>query len=74
MALDIKPKSSCTYTEVSLGEIMLRLDPVTVGCALLAVLTPGKVEENTTLPGDYAGASVSRQLWSVLLLIMILDT
>ena len=27
MALDIKPKSSCTYTEVSLGEIMLRLDP-----------------------------------------------
>ena len=27
MALDIKPLSSCAYTEVSLGEIMLRLDP-----------------------------------------------
>ena len=27
MALDIKSPSSCAYTEVSLGEIMLRLDP-----------------------------------------------
>ena len=27
MALQIKPQSECNYTEISLGEIMLRLDP-----------------------------------------------
>ncbi|MFM8705649.1 MAG: sugar kinase, partial [Planctomycetia bacterium] len=27
MALPIKPKDSCAFDEVSLGEIMLRLDP-----------------------------------------------
>ena len=27
MALPIKPKNSCAFDEVSLGEIMLRLDP-----------------------------------------------
>ena len=27
MELNLKPKSECRYDEVSLGEIMLRLDP-----------------------------------------------
>ena len=27
MALPIKPKDSCVFDQVSLGEIMLRLDP-----------------------------------------------
>ena len=27
MALPIKPQDSCAFDEVSLGEIMLRLDP-----------------------------------------------
>ena len=27
MALSIKPKDECTWGEVSLGEVMLRLDP-----------------------------------------------
>ncbi|HEX7500901.1 MAG TPA: sugar kinase, partial [Polyangia bacterium] len=26
-ALDLKPASSCTFDQISLGEIMLRLDP-----------------------------------------------
>ena len=27
MSLPIKPKDSCTFDQISLGEIMLRLDP-----------------------------------------------
>ena len=27
MALEIKPQSECNFTQISLGEIMLRLDP-----------------------------------------------
>ena len=61
MALDIKPLSSCAYTEVSLGEIMLRLDP---GDGRVRTARRFDAWEggggNTTLPVDCAGALASK--------------
>ena len=50
MNLNLRPKEECTFDEISLGEIMLRLDP-----------GEGRIKtaaENITLQEDFAVASV----------------
>lgn len=58
MNLNLRPKEECTFDEISLGEIMLRLDPGEgrIKTAVLSVL--GKAAENITLQEDFAVASV----------------
>ena len=47
--MKIREKSECDFDVVSLGEVMLRLDPERVEFALLATLMPMKAAVNTTL-------------------------
>ena len=58
MNLNLRPKEECTFDEISLGEIMLRLDPGEgrIKPPVLSVL--GKAAENITLQEDFAVASV----------------
>lgn len=48
MNLNLKPKSECKYDAVSLGEVMLRLDPGRgEESGLPELFVRGKVAENT---------------------------
>lgn len=58
MNLNLRPKEECTFDEISLGEIMLRLDPVRAGLKPLVLSVLGKAAENITLQEDFAVASV----------------
>ena len=57
MNLNLRPKEECTFDEISLGEIMLRLDPGE-GRIKTARSFLGKAAENITLQEDFAVASV----------------
>ena len=56
--LQIKSAESCHYDEISMGEVMLRLDPAKAASAPRAPSEPGKGEENITSRGDSAAVSV----------------
>ena len=58
MNLNLRPKEECTFDEISLGEIMLRLDPGEAGLKLPVLSVLGKAAENITLQEDFAVASV----------------
>ena len=49
MALPLKTREQCGFDAVSLGEVMLRLDPGKVVSELQDNFMPGRVVENTTL-------------------------
>lgn len=57
MNLKLRPKEECAFDEISLGEIMLRLDPGEEELKPRALLKHGKAAENTMLPVDFAVAS-----------------
>lgn len=58
MNLNLRPKEECTFDEISLGEIMLRLDPVRAELKPPVLSVLGKAAENITLQEDFAVASV----------------
>lgn len=58
MNLNLRPKEECMFDEISLGEIMLRLDPERAELKLHAPLKLGKAAVNTMLPAVCAVASV----------------
>lgn len=58
MELNLRPKNECMFDEISLGEIMLRLDP---GEAELKPPVPsvhGRAAVNIMLPVDFAAVLV----------------
>lgn len=58
MNLNLRPKEECMFDEISLGEIMLRLDPGEGRIKLHAHSELGKAAANTMLPVDFADALV----------------
>ena len=57
MKLNLRPAEECTFDAVSLGEVMLRLDPGEEFVQQEA-LEHGKVAENITLSVVFTSASV----------------
>ena len=47
MNLNLKPKSECKYDAVSLGEVMLRLDPGEGRIRTARAFAHGRAAENT---------------------------
>ncbi len=58
MDLKLRPKEECKFDEISLGEIMLRLDRARAELKLLVPSGLGKAAENTMLPAVFADALV----------------
>ena len=58
MSLTIRPQSECKYDLISLGEIMLRLDPGKAEYEHLVNSMPGRVGVSIMLPVDCAVALV----------------
>jgi len=58
MTLTIKPAEQCTFDQISLGEIMLRLDPARAGCAPPGISRFGKAAANTTPRAGSGNVSV----------------
>ena len=50
MKLNLRPAEECTFDAVSLGEVMLRLDPGEGRIRTQEALEHGKAAENTTYP------------------------
>ena len=61
MALPIKPQDSCAFDEVSLGEIMLRLDPGEGRIRTARQFSVWEGEANTTSPAACESVSDSRR-------------
>ena len=57
MNLNLRPKEECQFDAVSLGEVMLRLDPGE-GRIRTATSVHGKAAESTMLSVDLEDASV----------------
>ena len=58
MKLNLRPAEECTFDAVSLGEVMLRLDPGEGRIRTARALEHGKAAENTTLSVDFTSVSV----------------
>lgn len=52
MNLNLRPASECKFDEVSLGEVMLRLDPAKEESVQQEASVHGKAAENIMLPVD----------------------
>lgn len=63
--MNIKPKSECTYDCISLGEVMLRLDPGKVAYAPPVNSGLGKAVANTTYRAASEDALGRKQLLSL---------
>lgn len=61
MNLNLRPKEECTFDAVSLGEVMLRLDPGEEEFAQQEASAHGKAAESIMLSVACAAASVSKQ-------------
>lgn len=58
MNLNLKDRKDCTFDEISLGEIMLRLDPGEGRIKTARSFKAWEGGENTMSPEDFVGASV----------------
>ena len=58
MKLNLRPAEECTFDAVSLGEVMLRLDPGEGRIRTARSFRAWKVAENTMLSVDFTSASV----------------
>ena len=58
MNLNLRPKEECTFDEISLGEIMLRLDPGEGRIKTARSFRAWEAAENITWQEDFAVASV----------------
>lgn len=57
MKLNLRKKEECLFDEISLGEVMLRLDPGEEELKPPAALRLGRAAVNTTLQEGFAAAS-----------------
>ncbi len=62
--LSIKPSDQCHFDLVSLGEVMIRLDPAQLASAPHVTFKFGKAAENTTWLEDCDDALGCAPLWS----------
>lgn len=58
MALSFREKKDCAYDAISLGEIMLRLDPGRAGFVPPGSSRFGKAAESTMWCGDFDAVSL----------------
>ena len=58
MNLNLRPKEECQFDAVSLGEVMLRLDPGEGRIRTEETSVHGKAAESTTLSADLEDVSV----------------
>ena len=58
MNLNLRPKEECQFDAVSLGEVMLRLDPGEGRSVQQETSVHGKAAESTTLSADLEDALV----------------
>ncbi|MFZ4733160.1 MAG: hypothetical protein ACOYK7_11540 [Pirellulales bacterium] len=64
MSLPIKPRSACGFDQVSLGEVMLRLDPGEGRIRTARQFQAWEGGVNTTSPAACGNASVCAPRWS----------
>lgn len=58
MDLNLRPANECAFDAVSLGEVMLRLDPGEGRIRTARSFRAWKAAESTTLSADFVSASV----------------
>lgn len=64
MDLNLRAKQDCLFDEISLGEVMLRLDLATGASKPRAPSALGRAAENTTSRAACGAASACTRRWS----------
>ncbi|MEI9961094.1 MAG: hypothetical protein WDM76_08140 [Limisphaerales bacterium] len=64
MSIQLRDKSACKYDQISLGEVMLRLDPGEGRIRTARHFTAWKAAANTTLRAACTNVSATKPPWS----------